>query len=92
MSNIFQLFLLDAATPDIITNTQTLLGDATTWLLILVPSLATIMVIVFSLQKTTADDQAHTAELNKKIKATIISAVIAVAATGLVKLILGYYS
>ena len=81
-----------AGQPAIVTNSIRLITDATGWLMLLIPLVAALMVGFWSFQKSMSDDQAQTADLNKKIKTTIISGAIGVSASGLVNFILGYFS
>lgn len=81
-----------AATPKIVTGTVALFRAATSWLLLIIPLGAGSYVGYHALQKSLTDDQGVISEKNKLIKNTIIGAIIAECASGLVTVILGFYS
>lgn len=80
-----------SAEPDIITGTKDLFSDITKWLLILIPLGIGAFVGFQALQKGMTEDQAEIAHKNKVIKNSIIGGILAVSASGLINLILGYY-
>ena len=80
-----------AATPRIVTGTYDLLQAATGWLLIIIPVGAGLFVGFHALQKSMTEDQAVIAEKNKLIKNTIISAIVAECASGIITAILSFY-
>lgn len=81
-----------AAQPTIVTGTVNLLKAISTWLLIIIPLGAGVFIAVHAFKKSTTDDQAEIAVHNKMIKNTIIGAIVAVCADGLIAVILGFYS
>jgi len=78
--------------PKIVTGTVDLFTDVSNWLLILIPVVAGAFFGYFALKKSATEDDAVIADMNKKMKNTIISAVIAETGAGIVRLVLGYYS
>lgn len=80
-----------AQPPELVAKALLLFGDATGWLIPLIIAATVLMVAFFFFQKTMSDDQAQSAELNKKIKTTIVAGVIGVASSGLVNFILSYF-
>lgn len=84
--------LLDPpATPGIISGTEKLFGDVTTWILVLVPVGVGAFIGYQALQKSLTEDDAVIADKNKKIKNSMIAAIVAESAVALVKLVLSYY-
>lgn len=77
--------------PGIVSGTKNLAGDVSGWLTLLIPTVAGAYLAYLGLQKSASDDQAHTADLNKKMKNTIISAVIGMSASGIITFLLNYY-
>lgn len=80
-----------AEQPKIVTGTVDLFQAATGWLLLIIPVGAGLFVGYHALQKSLTDDQAVISEKNKLIKNTIVGAIIAETASGLVTLILSFY-
>jgi hypothetical protein len=80
-----------AAQPKIVTGTVNLFKAASGWLLLIIPVGAGLFVGFHALQKSLTDDQAVIAEKNKLIKNTVIGAIIAETASGLITVILGFY-
>lgn len=78
--------------PKIITGTVDLLTSATGWLALLIPPGAGLFLGYHAWQKSLTDDHAVIAEKNKMMKNVLIGAVIAETATGLARVILGFYS
>ncbi len=81
-----------AAQPKIVSGTVDLFKAASGWLLLIIPVGAGLFVGYHALQKSLTDDQAVIAEKNKLIKNTIIGAIIAMTADGLITIILGFYN
>jgi hypothetical protein len=81
-----------APPPKLVTGTQKLFNDATVWLLILIPVGAALFIGWQAFQKSLSEDDAVIADKNKKIKTSLIAAVIAESATAIVTLVLSYYA
>jgi hypothetical protein len=81
-----------AGTPKIVTGTVALFQAATTWLLLIIPVGAGAVLGYQALQKSLTDDSAVIAEKNKMMKNVIIGAAIAETASGLVTVLLSFYS
>ena len=87
--------VVNAATddpPKIVTGTVALFKAGSLWLLLIIPVGAGFFMGYHALQKSMSDDDAVIADKNKKIKNTLIGAVIAETATGLVAAILAFYA
>jgi hypothetical protein len=81
-----------ATQPKIVSGTLNLFAAASGWLLLIIPVGAGLFVGYHALQKSLTDDQAVIAEKNKLIKNTVIGAIIAECADGLITVILGFYA
>ena len=74
----------------IATGTQELLGDLTTWLLVLAPIAGVACVIFFAIRRSMADEQEQK-QWNNRIIASIVSVAIAILASVIIKLVTTYY-
>lgn len=81
-----------ASQPKLVSGTVNLFKAISGWLLLIIPVGAGAVLGYHALQKSLTDDQAIIAEKNKLMKNVIIGAAIAVTASGLVNIILGFYS
>ena len=81
-----------AATPNIVTGASNLMKDALTWVLILVPVAAALMIGFHGWMKSMADDPNAISDRNKKMKNVAIGAAIAECTSGLVTVFLGYFA
>lgn len=82
-----------AADPNIVTGASNLMKDALTWVLILVPVAATLMIGYHGWMKSMADgDPSAVTDRNKKMKNVAIGAAIAECTSGLVTVFLGYFA
>ena len=81
---------IDISHSKIAAGTERLLGDLTTWLLILAPIAGTACVVFFAIRRSLADeqDQKH---WNRRILSSIVSVGIAVLASVIIKLVNSYY-
>ena len=78
--------------PHFVQNTLTLLDDALTWILILIPSTASLMIAYHAWRKKMADGEPGEMEQrDKKMKTILVAAVIGMSAASIVKAILAYY-
>lgn len=74
----------------IVTGTEKLIGDLTSWLLILAPVLTVLLVGYFFLRKA-ASDEMDSKRWDNRIKVALISCVGVVVASGLINVIISYY-
>lgn len=81
-----------AATPKLVTGTVELAKAVTTWLLLIIPVGAGAILGIFAIQKMLADDPGVIAEKNKMMKNVLVGAAVAETASGLVTVILSFYS
>lgn len=80
-----------ATQPKIVEGTLALIRAATGWLTLIIGAGSGLYLGFLAISKGMTDDQGVIAEKNKLMKNTVKSAVIAVSATGLITLILGFY-
>lgn len=74
----------------IVTGTEKLINDLTSWLLILAPVLTVLLVGYFFLRKA-ASDEMDSKRWDNRIKVALISCVGVVVASGLINVIMSYY-
>ena len=74
----------------IVKGTEKLIGDITTWLMILAPVVTIMLVIYFAIRRSAADEMDQK-KWNNRIMVAVVSCIGAVLASALVNLILGYY-
>lgn len=70
--------------------TEKLIQDLTTWLLVLAPVSAGLLIIYFFIRRSAADEQDHK-RWNNRITVAIVSCVGAVLGSAILNLIIGYY-
>ena len=75
----------------IVTGTEKLIGDVTTWLMVLAPIVAGLLIIYFCIRRSAADEM-DTKKWNNRIIVAIISCIGAILGSATLNLILGYYS
>ncbi|AND11172.1 conjugal transfer protein [Bacillus thuringiensis] len=92
------LFVIDtsayaAGEPKIYSGTKKMIGDATTWLIALVPIAGGCMVAWQQFKKQMSDnDPADIAHANKRTKQILVATAIGVSAVGLIKWWASYYN
>jgi hypothetical protein len=74
----------------IVTGTEKLIGDMTTWLMVLAPIAAGLLVIYFCIRRSAADEM-DTKKWNNRITVAVISCIGAVLGSATLNMILGYY-
>lgn len=81
-----------ATQPRIVSGTLALIQAATGWLTLIIAGGAGLYLGYLAITKGMTDDQAVIAEKSKLMKNTVRSAVIAASATGIISLILSFYT
>lgn len=76
--------------PQFIQDIISLLKDATTWLLAIVPVTGGLMFLYFSWKKSITEDEGMLEKLNRNIKKVLIWSAIAFGASGIFSTVLGY--
>jgi heme/copper-type cytochrome/quinol oxidase subunit 2 len=74
----------------LVTGTEKLIGDVTTWLMILAPIVAGLLIIYFCIRRSAADEM-DTKKWNNRIIVAIISCIGAVLGSATLNVIIGYY-
>jgi ABC-type molybdate transport system permease subunit len=74
----------------IVKGTEKLIGDLTTWLMVLAPVLGGLLIIYFFIRRSAADEMDQK-KWNNRITTAIISVIGAVLASVTLNLIIGYY-
>lgn len=74
----------------IATGTENLIQDATTWLMILAPVVAGLLIIYFCIRRSAADEMDQK-KWNNRIVAAIVSCIGAVLGSATLNIIIGYY-
>jgi len=75
----------------IVTGTEQLIKDVTTWLMILAPIVAGMLIIYFCIRRSAADEMDQK-KWNTRIIAAVISCIGAILGAATLNLIIGYYS
>ena len=74
----------------IVTGTEQLIGDLTTWLMVLAPVVSGLLIIYFCIRRGMADEMDQK-EWNNRIVVAVVSCIGAVLGSATLNLILGYY-
>lgn len=75
----------------IVKGTQKLIGDVTTWLMVLAPVVAGMLIIYFCIRRSAADE-VDQKKWNNRIVVAVVSCIGAVLGSATLNIILGYYS
>lgn len=78
------------ASSKIATGTVKLVSDATSWLLVIAPSVSVLLIIYYLIRKGMSDEMEHK-KWNSRIIVTIVSCIGAVVASVLINVLVGYY-
>ena len=74
----------------LVTGTEKLIGDVTTWLMVLSPIVAGLLIIYFCIRRSAADEL-DTKKWNNRIVVAVVSCIGAVLGSATLNLIIGYY-
>lgn len=80
----------DIAGSKIATGTVKLVSDATSWLLVIAPSVSVLLIIYYLIRKGMSDEMEHK-KWNSRIIVTIVSCIGAVVASVLINVLVSYY-
>ncbi|WP_437348367.1 Mbov_0395 family pilin-like conjugal transfer protein [Paenibacillus humicus] len=80
----------DVKDSKLVTGTEKLIGDVTTWLMILAPIVAGLLIIYFCIRRSAADEM-DTKKWNNRIIVAIVSCIGAVLGSATLNIIIGYY-
>jgi nitric oxide reductase large subunit len=84
------VFAADLKDSNVVKGTEKLIGDITSWLMILAPVVTVMLVIYFAIRRSAADEMDQK-KWNNRIMVAVVSCIGAVLASALVNLIIGYY-
>lgn len=88
--NLFLGKLMTFEQSQIATGTKQLLSDVSTWLLVLVPIVGTVVLVYLAIRRSSADQQ-DKKQWDDRIKTTIVSIAIGLLASAIVGIISSYY-
>ena len=74
----------------IVTGTEKLIGDVTTWLMVLAPVVAGLLIIYFCIRRSAADEM-DVKKWNNRIVVAVVSCIGAVLGSATLNIIIGYY-
>ncbi|EQB86610.1 ABC-type molybdate transport system permease subunit [Clostridium punense] len=80
----------DVKNSQIVKGTEKLINDTTTWLMVLAPVLAGLLIIYFCVRRSAADEMDQK-KWNNRIVVAIVSCIGAVLGSATLNLIVGYY-
>ena len=80
----------DVGSSNIVKGTEKLIGDVTTWLMVLAPVVAGLLIIYFCIRRSAADEM-DTKKWNNRIVVSIVSCIGAILGSATLNLIIGYY-
>lgn len=74
----------------IVTGTEKLIGDVTTWLMVLAPVVAGLLIIYFCIRRSAADEM-EVKQWNNRVIVAVVSCIGAILGSATLNLIIGYY-
>lgn len=74
----------------LVTGTEKLIGDVTTWLMILAPIVSGLLIIYFCIRRSAADEM-DTKKWNNRIIVAVVSCIGAVLGSATLNILIGYY-
>ena len=90
LANCTTGFAADISQSKLATGTEKLIGDATTWLMVLAPVVAGLLIIYFCIRRSAADEMDQK-KWNNRIVVAIVSCIGAVLGSATLNIIIGYY-
>ncbi len=84
------VYASDIDSSKLATGTEKLVKDATTWLLVIAPTITVVAIIYYFIRKAMSDEMDHR-KWNTRITTAIISCVGVVTASVIIKVIIAYY-
>lgn len=80
----------DVGSSQLVRGTERLIGDVTTWLMVLAPIVAGLLIIYFCIRRSAADEMDQK-KWNTRIIAAVVSCIGAILGSATLNLIIGYY-
>ena len=90
LQNCHMVYATSLQDSQIAKGTEKLIGDATTWLMILAPIAAGLMIIYFCIRRAAADEMDQK-KWNNRIVVAVVSCIGAVLGSATLNVIIGYY-
>lgn len=90
LMNSTPVYAADIASSQLAKGTEKLIQDATTWLMVLAPVAAGLLIIYFCIRRSAADEMDQK-KWNNRIVVAIVSCIGAVLGSATLNLIIGYY-
>ena len=91
LQNSMTAYASGVGSSKIVTGTEKLIGDVTTWLMVLAPVVAGLLIIYFCIRRSAADEM-DTKKWNNRIVVAIVSCIGAVLGSATLNIIIGYYN
>lgn len=86
-----QAFATDISNSTIAKGTEELITDATTWLMVLAPIFAGMMIIYYCIRRASADEMEQK-QWTQRITAAVVSCIGAILGAATLQMIIGYYA
>ena len=90
LENSQTVYGADIGNSNLAKGTEKLISDATTWLMVLAPVVAGLMIIYFCIRRSAADEMDQK-KWNNRIVVAIVSCIGAVLGSATLNIIVGYY-
>lgn len=90
LANRYTVYGADIGNSKLAKGTEKLISDATTWLMVLAPVVAGLMIIYFCICRSAADEMDQK-KWNNRIVVAIVSCIGAVLGSATLNIIVGYY-
>ena len=87
---LFPVLASDINSSPIVKGTENLINDTTTWLMVLAPIAAGLLIIYFCIRRSAADEMDQK-KWNTRIIAAVVSCIGAILGSATLNLIIGYY-
>jgi len=91
LQNSMTAYASGVSSSKIVTGTEKLIGDVTTWLMVLAPVVAGLLIIYFCIRRSAADEMDQK-KWNNRIVVAIVSCIGAVLGSATLNIIIGYYN
>lgn len=91
ISSVFSVAAAGVRDSEIVKGTEKLIGDVTTWLMVLAPVVTGMLIIYFCIRRSAADEMDQK-KWNNRIVVAVVSCIGAVLGSATLNLILGYYA
>ena len=90
LTNVMTVYAGGISGSPIVTGTERLINDVTTWLMVLAPIVGGLLIIYFCIRRSAADEM-DTKKWNNRIIVAVISCIGAILGSATLNLVLGYF-